>query len=124
MKNAPSPREFAEILFDAMNSRDLSGLDRRLADDAVFDFPGAGRIKGRKRIVLFLKVLFRRYPRLSFRVEETIAEGDRACAFWSNKGESREKEPYSNRGATLIRVRGGRIVLLSDYFKDTSFTNG
>ena len=115
-------RTCASGIFAAMNSRDLSGLEPHLADDAVFDFPGAGSITGKKKILLFLKVLFRKYPRLKFTVEDILLEGDRACAVWSNQGEDTSGSPYQNRGITLVRVAKGKIVFISDYFKDTSFT--
>ena len=114
-------KDLAHILFTAMNSRDLSELGKYLAEDAVFDFPGAGTIEGRRKILIFFKVLFRMYPRLTFTVEEIIAEGAQACALWSNEGENKEGKPYSNRGVTFLKVRNGEMVFLSDYFKDTSF---
>jgi ketosteroid isomerase-like protein len=89
----------------------------------VFDFPGAGRICGPKKILTFLKALFRKYPRLKFTVEDILLEGDRACAVWSNEGEDSRGTPYRNCGMTLVHVAKGKIVFISDYFKDTSFTS-
>ncbi|MCX5897713.1 MAG: nuclear transport factor 2 family protein [Proteobacteria bacterium] len=114
-------RTCAGEIFSAMNSRDLSGLARYLADDAMFDFPGAGCISGQKKILLFLKVLFRKYPRLMFTVEDMLIEGDRACAVWSNEGEDSHGTPYKNRGVTVVRIAKEKIIFISDYFKDTSF---
>ncbi|MCX5903894.1 MAG: nuclear transport factor 2 family protein [Proteobacteria bacterium] len=114
-------RTGAGEIFTAMNSRDLSGLARYLADDAVFDFPGAGCITGKKKILLFLKVLFRKYPRLRFTVEDMLIEGDRACAVWSNQGEDSHGTPYKNRGVTVVRIAQGKIIFISDYFKGTSW---
>jgi ketosteroid isomerase-like protein len=116
-------RTCAGGIFAAMNSRDLTGLEQHLAEDAVFDFPGAGSITGKKKILVFLKVLFRKYPRLKFTVEDILLEGDRACAVWSNEGEDTSGTPYNNRGITLVHVAHGKIVFISDYFKDTSFTS-
>ena len=50
-------------------------------------------------------------------------EGDHACAVWSNEGENKKGNPYNNRGATLVQISEGKIVFMSDYFKDTSFTS-
>lgn len=66
IEQLPSNRELAHTIFTAMNSRNLSELENYLAEDALFDFPGAGELEGRKKILLFLKVLFRKYPRLAF----------------------------------------------------------
>jgi len=114
-------RACAGGIFAAMNSRDPSGLSLHLAEDAVFDFPGAGRISGHKKILTFLKALFRKYPRLTFRIDDIIVEGDRACTVWSNEGEDAHGTAYQNRGITLVRITDGEITFISDYFKDTSF---
>ncbi len=111
-----------ESLFNALNNRDLSLLDSCLDEKANFDFPGTELIRGRKKIRLFFKILFRQYPSLHFNVESTLTEGNRACVLWTNAGEDRNGNPYNNRGITFIEFREGKIVYLSDYFKDTSFT--
>lgn len=110
-----------EKIFTALNCRDLSALAPFLAEDAVFDFPGAGCISGKNRILLFFKILFRKYPRLTFSVTDIIIEGERACAVWTNEGENAHGRAYRNRGITLVRIANGQIIFISDYFKDTSF---
>ena len=114
--------DLTQIIFEAFNKRDLSELQHYLADDAVFDFPGTELLQGRKKILLFFKILFRKFPRLEFHIEEVIVDGDHACAVWSNEGENKEGHPYHNHGVTLVRMSEGKIVFMSDYFKDTSFT--
>ena len=116
-----SNRELAEAIFTTMNGRDVSHLEQYLAEDAAFDFPGPGLIEGPRRILVFLKVLFRKYPRLEFSVEDIILEGDQACAAWTNEGVDKKGNPYKNRGITPVRFSEGKIVFISDYFKDTSF---
>jgi ketosteroid isomerase-like protein len=116
--------ELVRILFTALNSRDLTSLEQHLAEDAGFDFPGPGLIRGRKKIILFLKILFRKFSRLTFSLQRVIAEQDCACAVWTNEGKDKTGIPYSNRGITLLEIREGKITFLSDYFKDTSFTPG
>ncbi len=92
-----------------------------MAENVAFDFPGAGRIEGSKRVILFLKALLRKYRVLTFIVSDVIIDGDKACAVWTNSGEHIDGKPYSNSGVTLIRFNDDKIVFLSDYFKDTSF---
>jgi ketosteroid isomerase-like protein len=104
-----------------MNGRDVSHLEQYLAEDAVFDFPGSGRIEGPRRIRVFLKALFRKYPRLEFSVECILVDNDRACAVWNNAGQDRKGNPYQNSGVTFMRFSDGKIAFISDYFKDTSF---
>lgn len=105
-----------------MNAGDFSDCDALLDEHIVFEFPGNAPLEGKRRTLLFLHALLRKFPGLTFTVSETIIEGDRACAVWSNKGRDTGGRPYENRGVTLFRFSGDRIVFMSDYFKDTSFT--
>ena len=108
-------------VFDAMNTRDFTVLEKNVTDDVAFDFPGAGRIEGSKRVILFLKALLRKYPRLTFSVSEIITDRQKACAVWTNEGENSEGKLYANSGMTLLHFNDAKIVFISDYFKDTSF---
>jgi ketosteroid isomerase-like protein len=73
-------------------------------------------------VLIFLKALLRKYPRLWFTVHEHISEQDRVCVVWSNEGSNSSGEAYENRGVTIVRFESGLIAGISDYFKDTSFT--
>jgi len=115
-------RRIAAVIFTALNNRDLSQLDDYLDEDATFDFPGTTLIKGRKKIILFFKILFRKYPHLTFTVKETIVEGEGVCVLWTNSGTTSNGHAYNNRGVTFVHITDGKILFLSDYFKDTSFT--
>jgi ketosteroid isomerase-like protein len=115
-------RAIAEIIFTALNNRDLSLLDKYLDEHATFDFPGTTLIRGRKKIIIFFKILFRKYSRLTFTVKETIVEGEGVCVLWTNQGSTSNGHAYSNRGVTFVHITDGKILFLSDYFKDTSFT--
>ena len=121
MNKLYSIRDMAGSIFTAMNTRDFSELEKIVSEDIVFDFPGAGRIEGYKRVIIFLKALLRKYPELTFSVSEIITDNQRACTVWSNKGEDTEGNPYANRGITLLYFSESKITLISDYFKDTSF---
>jgi len=121
MSNVISNKDLALTIFTALNKRDLSDLSQHLSENSVFDFPGPGCLEGRTRILAFLKVLLRKYPQLQFTLEDIFGEGERVCATWSNKGTDNKGNSYKNRGITLIRVADGKIVFISDYFKDTSF---
>ncbi len=114
--------DLAVQVISTMNSRDLSALENHLAEDACFDFPGAPPLIGRKRILTFLKVLFRKYPSLRFETEDTFSCGDKACVIWSNSGKNSRGEDYKNRGVTIVTTKDGFIHSISDYFKDTAFT--
>ena len=120
-ENILSNRELAELVVTSMDKRDFTLYEKHVAEDAVLDFPGSEKVKGCRRIIVFLKAVLRKYPELKFTIEKIIVDGTGAAVVWSNKGKFKNGEPYNNQGITLVQIRDGKIVLISDYFKDTSF---
>ena len=111
-------------LFDAMNSAEFSQLQDCIDDDVEFDFPGVERIKGKKKVLVFLKVLLRKYKNLTFTVNDVLEGENKMVVIWTNKGNDALGAEYSNSGVSLFHFTPeGRINFLSDYFKDTSFAN-
>jgi ketosteroid isomerase-like protein len=121
MNNFLSIHDMAQRVFAGMNTRDFTELEDIMDEEVVFDFPGVDRIEGPRKVLIFLKILLRKYPKLKFTISEIIKDKKRACAVWSNEGEHIDGSPYKNRGITLLHFSGGKIKLISDYFKDTSF---
>ena len=111
----------ADIIFSSLNNRELTKLNDYLDENATFDFPGTKLIKGRKKILTFFKILFRKYPCLTFTVQENIVDGGKVCILWTNEGITSNSTPYANRGVTYVHIAGGKIKFISDYFKNTSF---
>ena len=122
MESVKSNSELASLVFESMNKRNFSPLAPHLSEEAAIDFPGAGLIVGKKRGLIFLNVLLRKYPVLKFTIKEIITSDERACVVWTNKGKDASGNSYSNSGMTLIHFTNCRISFISDYFKDTSFT--
>lgn len=110
--------------FEAMNAKNLESVKDILHKNANFDFPGVKTIEGQKRIILFLNALLRRYRSLTFNVSEIISEDNKVIAIWSNQGQSFDGLEYKNKGVTYFQFKNDKIEFLSDYFKDTSFTQG
>ena len=109
-----------ERFFDFLNERKMDEMSELLAEGAELFFPKTRPLNGRERILKFFKILFRQYPQLSFEVQSTIIEGERAAVHWKNEGISRKGEPYENEGVTLFGVESDkRIGFISDFFKDT-----
>jgi ketosteroid isomerase-like protein len=113
--------QLAMSIFNCINQRDFGELEKNVEENVAFDFPGASRIEGAKRVVLFLKALLRKYPTLIFSVSEILVDGRKACVVWMNEGKSYDGKPYQNRGITLLYFEKDKIRFISDYFKDTSF---
>lgn len=110
-------------IFEAMNTKNMAVLEPFLADDVRFDFPGTDQVAGKKRVLVFLKALLRKYPDIAFVVQDVIAADDAACIVWTNSARLETDQPYLNSGVTLVRFLDNQIVFMSDYFKDTSFVN-
>jgi len=111
------------VIFDAMNTKDLSLLEPYLSDDVRFDFPGAGVVAGKKRVLVFLKALLRKYPDIEFIVQDVIESSGKTCIVWTNSARLDSDQPYRNSGVTLVQCADNLITFISDYFKDTSFVN-
>ncbi len=121
MEETISNRQLAQAFMGALNNRDYSEFQKRLTEGAALNFPGPGRIESRKKIISFIKALFRKFPKLTFTVHDVIVDEDRACIVWTNVGERNDGEPYNNSGITYMQMADGKITFISDYFKNTSF---
>ena len=105
--------------FQVLNEQDLVEAENLLAPGAELFFPKTRPMVGKNRILKFLKIFFRQYPELIFTVVRVILQEDHAAVHWTNRGTSRRKEPYENEGATILEMERGKIVYISDFFKDT-----
>ena len=114
-----SPTAYLSLLFDAMNQKKLDALETALADHAVFHFPKTAPLEGKRKIATFLKVLFRKYPDLTFTPGRMVGDDRMAAAEWTNRGTSKSGEPYENAGVTFLEIENKSIVYISDTFKDT-----
>jgi ketosteroid isomerase-like protein len=108
-----------EKFFQVFNNRDLDGMGALLHSNASFYFPKTQPLLGKDRILKFLKILFRQYPELSFNVARVIRQGNHAAAHWTNRGINRRQELYENEGVTIFEMEEGKIIFISDFFKDT-----
>jgi len=120
--NDLSPSATLRLLIDSLNRRDVTPLKPLIDEQAVFFFPGAKPVAGAERMCRFFEILFYRFPRLVFTVGRVVGDDRCAAAEWTNEGEDRRGAPYANQGVTFLELAAGRIVYLSDTFKDTSFT--
>ena len=113
--------DLALLLFKEMNIKSFKEIDGYLHDNLALDFPGAGRVDGKRRVLVFFQALLRKYPILCFNVYEYFADGEQVCVLWTNKGENLAGEAYENSGVTVMHIEDGKITFISDFFKDTSF---
>jgi ketosteroid isomerase-like protein len=114
----PEDQTFLKF-FEVLNERDLDEADTLLDSRTEFFFPKTKPIIGKDRILKFLNIFFRQYPELIFTVVRVIHQGNQAAVHWTNCGISRRKEPYENEGVTIMEIKNGKIVYISDFFKNT-----
>jgi uncharacterized protein (TIGR02246 family) len=111
--------QIVHTFFEVFNNRDTEKMATLLNADAEFFFPKTQPLIGRDRILKFLGILFRQYPRLSFTIQRVIQQGERAAVHWTNQGFNRRKESYQNEGVTILELQNGKISYISDFFKNT-----
>ena len=114
----PDDQTFLKF-FKVLSEQALDEADNLLDPLAEFYFPKTQPLIGKDRILKFLKIFFRQYPELVFTVLRVIHHGDQAAVHWTNHGINRRKEPYENEGVTIMEIREGKIVYISDFFKNT-----
>jgi uncharacterized protein (TIGR02246 family) len=116
IKNA---RKVTTDFFDCVNTRDLNQLAGLLTEDARLFFPKTHPVEGKDRILKFLRILFRHYPKLIFHLLRIIVQDNQVAVHWHNQGMMRNGEPYENEGVSWLEIVDGRITFISDFFKDT-----
>jgi uncharacterized protein (TIGR02246 family) len=105
--------------FEVFNQRNLDRIANLFSADAEFYFPKTQPLIGRDRILKFLGLLLRQYPRLRFEIQRVIVHDDQAAIHWTNQGINERDLPYENEGVTLMELKDGKINFLRDVFKDT-----
>ena len=116
-------KEISKLIFESINKRDFLTFESIINEDIIFDFPGVDQMKGVKKVILFFNILFRKYTSLHFDIVEIIAEENKTCVKWNNKGEEKDGTFYSNSGLTWFHFQNNKVSFMSDDFKDTSFNN-
>ena len=110
---------FIREFFDLFNQRDLDKMQHLLSPEAELYFPKTRPLIGKDRILKFLSLLFRQYPQLCFEIQRIIIQGHQAAVHWTNQGQNHRDVPYENEGVTLMELIDGKIIFISDFFKDT-----
>lgn len=115
-------RELVEKFMVDLESRDVERLRPWFHDESVLWMPPVGKIEGARRILAAFRIIFRGYSDLHWNVTNIMDAGNRRFVYetdsWGTIGKS---TPYKNHILTIIDFdEHGRIVFLSDYFKDTA----
>jgi len=101
--------------------RDHRALEEWFAESAQVWVPPRPSIRGRRRVLAMFRAIFARYDELHWRVTDVHGLGPRRAVYLTDSwGTLDGTTPYHNHIMTLIEFDAdGRILSLSDYFKDT-----
>ena len=105
----------------AVERRDHRTLETSFAESAEVWIPPRPVIRGRRRILAMFRAIYARYSELHWRVTAVHALDERRGVYLTDSWGTVDGEmPYHNHVMTLVEFdEDGRIVSLSDYFKDT-----
>jgi ketosteroid isomerase-like protein len=120
--NSTNLKELVIEFFQLLNKKELENLNAFLSPAVIFYFPGTKPLSGPQKVIQLFKIIFRKYPDLLFRIKDVIIEENKVAVSWTNSGTDKNNIPYQNEGVTLFRIEHGYVTYISDYFKDTSFT--
>ncbi|MCP4681108.1 MAG: nuclear transport factor 2 family protein [Desulfobacterales bacterium] len=111
--------EILNNLFKSINGRDSLAMGELCDEEIVFHFPKTAPLEGRDKVLRFMNILFRKYPELIFTTGRIVVNGNLAATEWTNKGKDKADNPYNNAGVTFVELKNGKIIYMSDTFKDT-----
>lgn len=117
----PVSFDMKEDFFDALSANDIGRAADVFAADGVLLFPGLRPVSGRPLVKRMLSLIRRRYSSISWEMNSTIYADSWLVSAWSVFGKFQQTgSKYENEGVSLIKLDdAGRIIMLSDYFKDT-----
>jgi limonene-1,2-epoxide hydrolase len=107
---------------DDMQSNDPVRISDWFADDSKLWIPPAQPVEGICRVRALFRAMFSRYEFLRWRIIDILPVDENRCIhICESHGKLHGCEEYTNRVITDITFNNdGKIVSLSDYFKDTA----
>lgn len=105
-----------------LNSLNTEHLEKWFNDDSKIWIPPAKEISGKNRILALFRAIFRRYDSLEWKVFEIFPLGEQKYFYQTTSyGTMTGKGSYENNICTVVHFsEAGKIIYLSDYFKDTN----
>jgi limonene-1,2-epoxide hydrolase len=108
-----------------MHSGDAARISDWFADESSMWIPPASPVQGKMRIKALFRAMFSRYEFLQWKILDILPVSDNRCIhICESHGRIKGCNAYHNRVITDITFNAeGKIVNLSDYFKDTTVFN-
>ena len=113
--------KLAEQFIDALHvlerNGDVNGLVALFADDCSIANVAAERVfKGRAGAQYFWHEYRGFFSEIESEVRDVVEEGDRIALQWVIRGVNLQGMPVTHGGASVMYVRGGKIMHLDAYF--------
>jgi limonene-1,2-epoxide hydrolase len=107
---------------DDMHSNDACRVAAWFSDEGELWIPPAQPVRGHTRIKALFRAMFNRYEFLQWNVIDIMPiSANRCIHICESHGKLKGHDEYRNRVITdIVFDDNGKIVSLSDYFKDTS----
>ena len=129
MIGAVMAKKMARSAFDTINRHDLAKSMTGWAEDGTWVFPGntpiSGETKGKKAIEAAFAKWMERFPKINFTVKEVFVSNifalgatNNIAVEWDIVETDREGKEFHNSGVTTVKVKGGKVVALTDYIFD------
>ena len=105
-----------------MHSNDAERVAQWFSEDSTLWIPPAAPVTGHSRIKALFRAMFSRYEFLQWTIIDILPVSDKRCIhICDSRGKIKGNNEYSNRVMTDITFNEeGKIICLSDYFKDTT----
>jgi hypothetical protein len=115
-------KERIEAFMRDMHTLEAATMANWFAEDGELWIPPAASIKGQSRIKALFRAMFSRYDFLEWTIVDILPVSDTRCIhICDSHCKIKGRDAYRNRVMTDIRFnREGKILSLSDYFKDTA----
>ncbi len=104
-----------------LDTKDTKQLSNWFVEKSQVWIPPGQPVEGSSRIIAQFRAIFRRYKDLNWKVNEVFQLSENRGLCISSSWGTINGKPYSNELVTDFTFNNeGKILRLSDYFKDTS----
>ena len=115
--------------FASLNQRDLPTFLASWAENATFVYPGnlsvSGKTEGKKAIEEWFRKMMEQFPKVNFTLKNVFVQnifdliGTNVVAVeWDINLTNREGRDFQNSGVTIISIKNGKAISVSDYLFD------
>lgn len=114
----PNAKAFADAYFEVWNQRNYATISEFYDADVVYrDLNLGTQTKGLNELERFIRKAVTDTPDLKFIALDAVKEGNQKLAIrWQMTGTS-EGKGFEIEGASIMRLRKGKVVFNSDYYK-------